>query len=400
MASTYSFICQIFCLAVFLLPPSGANPLVSVELTEPGDFPGFRENVLYLDDAVPRYVLKCSVGKKHAVVGWKLVNGQDCNTDPTVICAELVDEGEATITITTGRFHAQGANYTCAVKRGTKHTAAYQPVTVSVYRKDKSIQVSDDLAPSFNESQVELNCSTNSIVLTPGSSVATAIWYKNGKELNTGSAKRVSVDSTGELISIDHPQPGDSGIYMCVQAITTANKVLLKRNWIVITGKPDIIGPETKSKNMMEGDSVTLTCDAVGQPAPEIAWKRVKDEEAASVKRISEDDDRYSIGTFQGLPGGKLSITDLKFDDRAHYVCTATNQLGAANFTVNLRVKDKLAALWPFLGIVLEVVILVSVIFLYERYQKRKQEREDEAEDIAEQKQALTPNQEIRNRKI
>jgi flagellar biosynthesis/type III secretory pathway M-ring protein FliF/YscJ len=39
---------------------------------------------------------------------------------------------------------------------------------------------------------------------------------------------------------------------------------------------------------------------------------------------------------------------------------------------------DKLAALWPFLGIVAEVIVLCIIIFIYEK--KRSREMEDEAD--------------------
>lgn len=39
---------------------------------------------------------------------------------------------------------------------------------------------------------------------------------------------------------------------------------------------------------------------------------------------------------------------------------------------------DKLAALWPFLGIVAEVIVLCVIIFIYEK--KRSREMEDEAD--------------------
>ena len=44
-------------------------------------------------------------------------------------------------------------------------------------------------------------------------------------------------------------------------------------------------------------------------------------------------------------------------------------------------VADKLAALWPFLGIVAEVAILVTIIFLYEKRRAKKEAEEDGGEN-------------------
>ena len=42
--------------------------------------------------------------------------------------------------------------------------------------------------------------------------------------------------------------------------------------------------------------------------------------------------------------------------------------------------KDKYAALWPFLGICAEVIVLCAVIFLFERRRTKKQFEEADNE--------------------
>ncbi|XP_076332566.1 basigin-like isoform X2 [Tachypleus tridentatus] len=62
-----------------------------------------------------------------------------------------------------------------------------------------------------------------------------------------------------------------------------------------------------------------------------------------------------------------LTIQEVEFDDRAYYSCEASNEVNKVKSTIYVRIKDKLAALWPFLGICLEVSILCGIIFFYEK---------------------------------
>lgn len=70
----------------------------------------------------------------------------------------------------------------------------------------------------------------------------------------------------------------------------------------------------------------------------------------------------------------ELTISNLKMDDDAGtYVCNATNSQGSTRETISLRVRSRMAALWPFLGIVVEVIVLVTIIFIYEKRRKPDQ---------------------------
>lgn len=56
--------------------------------------------------------------------------------------------------------------------------------------------------------------------------------------------------------------------------------------------------------------------------------------------------------------------------DPGTYACNGTNTEGTGHATITLRVRSHLAALWPFLGIVAEVLVLVTIIFIYEKRRK------------------------------
>ena len=67
----------------------------------------------------------------------------------------------------------------------------------------------------------------------------------------------------------------------------------------------------------------------------------------------------------------ELHILSLDLEtDPGRYACNGTNSEGTSQAVVTLRVRNRFAALWPFLGIVAEVLVLVTVIFIYEKRRK------------------------------
>ena len=84
-----------------------------------------------------------------------------------------------------------------------------------------------------------------------------------------------------------------------------------------VTDKPTIIvHPESQTKT--EGENVTLTCNATGNPAPTISWTR----NGSPID--TSDNSRISFS------GNKkqLTITNVSRTDSGEYRCVANNSLG------------------------------------------------------------------------
>lgn len=89
--------------------------------------------------------------------------------------------------------------------------------------------------------------------------------------------------------------------------------------------------------------------------------------------------DKYSIKTEQNST--ILTINVATEDDKGDFVCELSNMHGTHTEVIRVRVKDALAALWPFLAICAEVLILCLIILIYEKKcVKKHSENEEELE--------------------
>jgi len=144
------------------------------------------------------------------------------------------------------------------------------------------------------------------------------------------------------------------------------------------------------------------------EPEPEESKKK----EEPTTTTIKPFVDRISIDreNVKGVVSSILKIENAQMEDRAVYICQAIaielvnereydceDSTYCVSEETLLRVKDPLAAIWPFAGIVAEVVILCLVIFICER--RKKAEDQDDDDDQGYKGNNVSSNNSLRQRK-
>ncbi|XP_063770547.1 basigin isoform X2 [Pseudophryne corroboree] len=170
--------------------------------------------------------------------------------------------------------------------------------------------------------------------------------------------------------NISDVNAASSGQYIC--KFLTSPEV---QEIINITVAPHVVAYK-KMEHGNEGDTGVLTCKSSSFPyVEEWTWYILSEDGIKPIVNGSEE--RYIIKSTGNKTELRIHQLDIE-KDQGDYICNGSNVLGINGTTVSLRVRSRLAALWPFLGIVAEVLILVTIIFIYEKRRKPDELPEDE----------------------
>uniref|UniRef100_A0A8D3BS04 Immunoglobulin superfamily, member 10 n=1 Tax=Scophthalmus maximus TaxID=52904 RepID=A0A8D3BS04_SCOMX len=100
----------------------------------------------------------------------------------------------------------------------------------------------------------------------------------------------------------------------------------------VMTSKPKIVGGNAASFTILSNSDAFLPCEAVGNPQPDITWKRFSSI-TGSTFTIKGRMDKFEV-----MSNGTLLIQNASIKDRGQYLCLAENDHGSDKLLVTLSV--------------------------------------------------------------
>ncbi|GAB0096788.1 hypothetical protein DMENIID0001_123540 [Sergentomyia squamirostris] len=217
-------------------------------------------------------------------------------------------------------------------------------------------------------------------------------WFRNGTSVeNLGDLKgRYTILKSEHKFVIDRTQESDAGLYTCNLPHLAQSKD------INVVANVAVKLPSNTA--VVEGEKLAIQCIVVGTD-PIINWT-ILDNATAEHNDISYLPDERNV------KDAILVIESARLTDRGNYTCEANNLATLHRITkpavavTFVRVKGKLAALWPFLGICAEVFILCAIILVYEKRRNKADPDESDTDQSPEQK--LDPHgkeSDVRHRK-
>ncbi|KAM3875993.1 hemicentin-1 [Diretmus argenteus] len=187
---------------------------------------------------------------------------------------------------------------------------------------------------------VALSCEASGIPLPA------ITWLKDGRPIKPTSSVRVL--SGGRSLRLMHAAVEDAGRYTCIVSNSAGEE---RKNFdLDVLVPPNIVDEGTVvDTKVKEKHNITLTCEASGNPVPEIKW--LKDGQLLAPDRRHQV---FSHGRFLQISGAQVA-------DTGRYSCLASNSAGdrSRHFNLNVLVSPTIAGSGPE-GSAEEVTVTLS----------------------------------------
>ncbi|XP_074641838.1 hemicentin-1-like [Tubulanus polymorphus] len=184
----------------------------------------------------------------------------------------------------------------------------------------------DDSFPQITENPVlkavEIYRNTVMICRATGNPKPQITWLKDRIPVNM-TDPRLTLLNSGSL-QIKRIEESDDGEYQCIAENSVGTATSYPANLYVRVRKiPPSFKIEPESIEVLAGESVNLTCVAIGSPMPFVKWRKGSEE-------LTNEDE---------IPVGRNVLTLTNVQKSANYTCVASSTLGEIESVAEIRVK-------------------------------------------------------------
>ncbi|XP_024080358.1 fasciclin-2 isoform X1 [Cimex lectularius] len=142
--------------------------------------------------------------------------------------------------------------------------------------------------------------------------------------------ERFIVETDGLLIR--NVQRTDDGIYTCRAFVLDTGELSERQIKVEVHIPPSFENPTSETKEVVDGESASVSCKATGKPDPTYKWIK-----GSSRADLSMSSDRFAVND----KTGDLTITKVTHEDNGDFICFALNAAGRAEKIVRFTVVIK-----------------------------------------------------------